>query len=385
VTGLTQVRAHRRSISVVAAVALVLVVLSALSLGSAARGGDLDPDNPRGNGAQAVARVLAGHGVDVTVVRRAAALEDTAVDANTTVLVTSTGDLGRATARALGRHTTAAGALVLASPQPTVIRTLRLPLTVAGTGGGDSTEAGCADDLLEGLTVATGPSAGYGPRRDAPVTGCFEAPGAERGSTVSLVARVDRATTTYAVGATDLFTNAHVTDADNAAAALRLLGQHDRLVWYVPDLRDVPAGDAGSVSAQLPRGLVPALWLVAAAVVATMLWRGRRLGALVVEPLPVVVRAVESTQGRGRLYRRVRDRAHAAGILRAATTRRLTAHLRLPPGTSTGALVAPVAQATRRDRASVTDLLITRPVPDDSALTRLADDLAALEREVHRP
>jgi hypothetical protein len=266
-----------------------------------------------------------------------------------------------------------------------VIRTLGLPLTVGGTGGGDGTEAGCTDELLAGLTVATGPSAGYGRRGDAPVTGCFETPGAERGSTLSLVARVDRATTTYAVGATDLFTNAHVTDADNAAVALRLLGQHDRLVWYVPDLRDVPAGDAGSVSAQLPRGLVPALWLVAAAVLAMILWRGRRFGPLVVEPLPVVVKAVESTQGRGRLYRRVRDRAHAAGILRAATARRLTAHLRLPPGTSTGALVAPVARATGRDNGSVADLLITRPVPDDTALTRLADELAALEREVHRP
>ena len=199
------------------------------------------------------------------------------------------------------------------------------------------------------------------------------------------MARVDRATTTYAVGATDLFTNAHVTDADNAAVALRLLGQHDRLVWYVPDLRDVPAGDLGSVRAQLPRGLVPALWLLAAAVVAMILWRGRRLGPLVVEPLPVVVKAVESTQGRGRLYRRVRDRAHAAGILRAATARRLATHLRLPPGTSSGALVAPVAQATGRDHGSVADLLITRPVPDDTALTRLADELAALEREVHRP
>ena len=99
------------------------------------------------------------------------------------------------------------------------------------------------------------------------------------------MARADRATATYAVGATDLFTNAHVTDADNAAVALRLLGRHDRLVWYVPDLRDVPAGDAGSVRAQLPAGLVPALWLVAAAVLAMILWRGRRLGPLVVEPL----------------------------------------------------------------------------------------------------
>jgi hypothetical protein len=33
----------------------------------------------------------------------------------------------------------------------------------------------------------------------------------------------------------------------------------------------------------------------------------------------------------------------------------------------------------------VHDLLSGRPVPDDAALTRLAGDLAALEREVHHP
>jgi hypothetical protein len=174
-----------------------------------------------------------------------------------------------------------------------------------------------------------------------------------------------------------------VDESDNAAVALRLLGQRDRLVWYVPDLRDVAAGDTGSLAAQLPRGLVPALWLLGAAVLATMLWRGRRLGPLVVEPLPVVVKAVESTQGRGRLYRRVRDRSHAAEILRDATARRLTARLRLPPGTEPGRLVAAAAEAAGADPEAVRDVLLARPVPDDRTLIRLAADLAALEREVH--
>ena len=380
-TVLDGLRTHRRGVLVAVAVAALLVVLSVLSLGSAHPGGDLDPDNPQGNGAQALAHVLARHGVDVTVVRRAAELARTRVDAGTTVVVTSTEDLGRATARALDAHTAGAGSVVLASPAPTVIRALRLPVTVERTGGGDHTQARCDDTLLGDLAVDTGPSMGYGRRGAAPVTGCFRV----EGSDASLVARVDRGPATYAVGASDLLTNARITQADNAAVALRLLGQHARLVWYVPDPRDVAAGDTGSVRAQLPGGLVPALWLAGAAVVATMLWRGRRLGPLVVEPLPVVVKAVESTQGRGRLYRRVRDRGHAAGILRAATTRRLAAHLHLPPGTSSGALVGPVARAAGRDTGSVADLLVTRPVPDDTALTRLADELAALEREVHHP
>ena len=119
------------------------------------------------------------------------------------------------------------------------------------------------------------------------------------------------------------------------------------------------------------------------ATLATLLWRGRRLGPLVVEPLPVSIKAVESTQGRGRLYRRVHDRGHAVGILRAATSRRLATRLRLPPGLDSPLLVEAVARATGADPWSVHDLLVGRQVADDAALTRLAADLAALEKEVH--
>ncbi len=374
------VRRHR-GVSLIAVVVLAtLVGLSILGVRSAVRGGDLDPDNPGATGAQAVARVLADHGVRVSVVRRAADLDRTPVDADTTVLVTSSESLGRSTARRLDVHTVTAGAVVLAAPGPTVLRALRLPVHLDDAAGGDHTEARCDDPLLGGLTVDVGPTVGYRAREGAGVVSCFRGPGARP---ASLVARVDRGVPTYAVAGTDLFTNEQVSRADNAAVALRLLGQHDRLVWYVPDPRDVAPGDAGSLRAQLPGGLLPALWLLGFTVLATMLWRGRRLGPLVVEPLPVVVKAVESTQGRGRLYRRVRDRGHAAEILRAATRRRLTTRLRLPGSTDHRHLVTAVVGATGRDPAHLHDLLLSRPVPDDTALTRLADDLAALEKEVH--
>jgi hypothetical protein len=103
----------------------------------------------------------------------------------------------------------------------------------------------------------------------------------------------------------------------------------------------------------------------------------------VVEPLPVVVKAVESTQGRGRLYRRVRDRSHAAAVLRSASAGRLATRLRLPAGTDADRVAAAVAEATGADPAAVHEVLVTRPVTDDRSLTRLAADLAALEREVH--
>jgi len=376
---------RRRSATVVVLVLLLLVGVSVLTVSSAAHGGDLDPDNAAPEGARAVARVLADHGVDVTVVRRQAALEHTELGRGTTLLVTATDQLGRSTARALAGVAATAGSVVLADPGPAALQAFRLPLVPVRAHVADRTSAGCGDDLLSGLAVDAG-DYGYRSRgRARGVVGCFRTAAAEPGHTVALVARVDRAVPTYAVAAADLLSNARVARADNAAAALRLLGQGDRLVWYVPDSRDVPVGDAGSVSAQLPRGLGPGLWLVLAAVLATMLWRARRLGPLVVEPLPVVVKAIESTRGRGRLYRRVRDRAHTAAVLRAAASRRLAARLGLPATTPVGALVVPVAAATGRDPAAVADLLVTRGVTDDAALSRLADDLTTLEREAHRP
>jgi hypothetical protein len=361
-----------------------ITVLSVLSVGSATRGGALDPENPAADGARAVARVLADHGVEVSVVRRATLLDRTPVDADTTVLVTSSESLGRSTAGRLQEHVADAGAVVLPAPASTLTRVLDLPLTPDDVRSGGRTEADCADPLLSDLTLAVPPSEAYR-SRNASVTSCFSGSGRDP---AAWVVRVDGTAgaglgTTYVVGAAALFTNERVDDADNAAVALRLLGQHDRLVWYVPDVRDVAAGDAGSLAAQLPGGLVPALGLLGASVLATMLWRGRRLGPLVVEPLPVVVKAVESTQGRGRLYRRVRDRPHAAAILRDATARRLATRLRLPAGTDPERLAAALAEATGTDPRAAYDVLVTRPVTDDRTLTRLQADLTALEREVH--
>jgi hypothetical protein len=376
-------RRHRAVLAIGAVVAAALVVLSVLSARSAVHGGALDPQNPSSGGAQAVARVLSAHGVQVSVVRRASELEDEVLDADTTVMVTSTGDLGRSTTRRLREAAGDTGALVLAAPSSSVVSTLRLPIAVERSGSGGRVGANCRDPLLTGLRLDVPASTSYRASGDStePVTVCFPAPGA---APVSFLVEVGGpASPTYVIGAEQLFTNERVDQGDNAAVALRLLGQHDRLVWYVPDPRDIVVGDTGSLAAQLPAGLGPALWLVLAALLATMLWRGRRLGPLVTEPLPVVVKAVESTQGRGRLYHRVQDRSHAASILRGATARRLAVRLRLPATTDPQRLATAVAAATGQEAQRVLDLLVDAPVPDDRSMTRLAADLAALEKELH--
>ena len=70
--------------------------------------------------------------------------------------------------------------------------------------------------------------------------------------------------------------------------------------------------------------------------VTVILWRARRLGALATEPLPVVVRAVETTRSLGRLYRRSGDRGHAAESLRRRA---------LAPGSPSGCGSAPPPHA----------------------------------------
>jgi hypothetical protein len=111
----------------------------------------------------------------------------------------------------------------------------------------------------------------------------------------------------------------------------------------------------------------------------------------VAEPLPVVVRAVETTEARGRLYRRASDRGRAASGLRAGSRSRLATRLGVSrrfsgtPGQVdpfVEALVDAVARSTGRDRAEVHTLLDGPPPETDQALVLLAEQLAQLEENV---
>ena len=87
-------------------------------------------------------------------------------------------------------------------------------------------------------------------------------------------------------GAGDALTNDQVVRGDNAAVTLRLLGQTDRLLWFVPSYDDLSAGDGVSAETLLPRWIRPGLWLAAIIALVVIAWRVRRLGPLAIEPLP---------------------------------------------------------------------------------------------------
>jgi hypothetical protein len=362
-------RRHRATLVIVGA-AVAAVVVALLVGGRPATSEALDPDNPGADGARAVARVLDDQGVDVQVVRGAEALDRAELGPSTTVLVTSTYLLGRSTSARL-LDALAGADLVLAEPGPGAVDALDLPAAAWTVAPGGDRPARCADPLLTGLAIRVDVATEYDTG-----DGCFD------GEHGYLVARPREGV--VLLGASRLLTNDQVLAADNAAVALRLLGQRDRLVWYVPEAADLVGDDGVSLRTLLPEWILPGLWIAGATVLALLLWRVRRLGPLVTEPLPVTVKAIETTQSRGRLYRKAGDRAHAAQALRRAARTSLASRLHLPAVvTDEAALVRDVARHVGRPLDEVAALLSSAaPAPrTDHDLITLANDLAALERE----
>lgn len=331
----------------------------------------LDPDNPAPAGAQALARVLDDEGVDITVARSADELEDTELDGRTAVVVTSTNSLGESTIQRLRDHVGAAP-LILVDPGLGVVDEFGLDEFPSAPPLGDGLEADCANPLLDGLELEVDSALAYGGTE-----GCFEVDG---GSVV-----LERDGVTF-FGAGEALSNDQILRADNAAVALRVLGQQDRLVWYIPSFEDLQGADGVTASSLLPTWIRPGLWLGAIVLIGLVVWRARRLGPLASEPLPVVVKAIETTRSRGRLYRKAGDRTHAAAALRSAARTRAAERLRLGAGHDEAALIRDVARHTGRMESEVAAALASGAPPpaSDRDLVTLATELAELDREVRR-
>lgn len=373
------VRRNRVAIGFGVVVVLVLLALTWISRDNATRGGFLDPDNADPSGARAVARVLADHGVPVSVVRSKAALAASGIDDRTTVMVTSPDALGASTWTDLDDRVSGAGAvLVVAGLSPAVVDGLGLSEhDLVEAPDREVVAAACSPEqpLVDGLTLTSS-----GGALAVPGDGCF---GDSRHRQLLVDERGHRWVLTNPLPVS----NEEVDRGDNAAVVLRLLGQRDRVVWYVPDAADTLVSDGIGISRLLPDWLVPSLWLLGVSVLASMLWQARRLGPLVTEPLPVTIKALESTTTLGRLYERARDRTHAAGLLVDGSARRLGAQLGLSPRATRDELVRAVAARTGRAESEVSGLLpetdrLASLVRGDTDLVTLAQNLHRLEEEV---
>ncbi|GAA2171885.1 DUF4350 domain-containing protein [Arthrobacter parietis] len=365
---------------ILGALLLVTVVIGAIAAGSGEQN-PLSPENAAPGGARAAAEVLERGGVEVI---RAESLED-AIDAlrgsdDTLLLHDPQSWLTSEQLESLGD--TLADRTVLIEPGLTILTELADGVRSAGVIPADITDPLPANCSNAAATAAGSVSPGGFSYRGA-VT-CFPLPGEGGGNTAgTFVTTADGEIGVLGNGG--IISNGRIDEHGNAALTLRVLGSTKTLVWYQPTQDDlaVTAGPADPL-ALLPDFVNPLmLWLLITALLA-IFWRGRRLGPLVTEPLPVVVRSAETAAGRARLYQDAGAVQHAAETLRAATLARLAAALRIPPAYPRTTVVAAAASKTGRDPAELDSLLNSQLPHSDAQLVQWSQELDKLEQEIRR-
>ncbi|MFB7618230.1 DUF4350 domain-containing protein [Kitasatospora sp. NPDC056181] len=367
------------------AAALVLLAAALLAgLNQDRRYPPLDPRSYDPDGAHAVVALLQREGLKVDITADLTAR----TSGNDTLVVPEPDLLDPAQLRDLA----AAGhaRLVLLSPGPAALSALAPGVRPSDEGGGApyaavrSTPAQCA--LTEAVRAGTAHLGGLLYTTGSRGEGCYP-----RGHGFPLVAApTGKGTEVVVLGSGDFLSNELVKKDGNASLALGLLGSRPNLTWHLPDYSTpVAAGGDKRFTDYIPDGWRWGAYQLAVAALLAAAWRARRLGPVVSENLPVVVRAAETTEGRARLYRRAKARGRAADALRRAAVHRLAPALGIPLSAGapdpTALCAAVVDRLPDRPAGDVRALLYGPPPTDDAALLRLADDLDALERQVRKP
>ncbi|MFD7749987.1 DUF4350 domain-containing protein [Streptomyces sp. NPDC059698] len=401
-TAATPGQVWTRARGILAAVLILVVAgVTFAAVRSGTSHGQLDPRSADPRGSRAVAELLRARGVSVTVATTLREATD-ASGPGTTLLVAGPNLLTRSQQLRLGEAASSAGRTLLVAPGPAA--TTRLAPGVHTEGQKAVSTLAPACELPAARRAGTAEMGGFRyTAQDRSAVTCY--PSAGLPTLVVLPNGTDG--DTVVIGSPVLLHNERLDQQGNASLALQLLGSRPHLVWYLPSLSDPSAttddgtpgggnderakdgtgGDTAEENGFLD--LVPSGWLwgtvqLALAAVLAAFWRGRRLGPLVTERLPVAVRASETAEGRSLLYRKANARDRAAETLRDATRTRLAPLVGVPAhdAHAPGVLLPAVSARTTGADRDLGALLFGTAPSTDAALVLLADQLDALEREV---
>ena len=363
---------------------IVLVLLAAVAIGVARSRGvqaRLDPRSVDPEGGRALATLLADRGVRVDRVVDPNALA-TGMGTTTAALVPVPGLLGESAARALGDASE--GIVVLVDPPRAVLEAVTadvrsssfVSVRVRSPGCDEAAAVAAGDALIGGSTYESGAG-----------TRCY---GGDGDAAPMIVGTTRGGARLVVLGTGRMLTNDRLDEDGNAALGLNLLGgdgSANQLKWLVPNPGATSNGE--STASILPEWVLPAALQLLLVGLLVAVWRGRRLGPPVVEPLPVVVRAAEAVEGRSRLYRRAKARDRAAEALRSGALARLVPRLGIdrargaePPPE---AVIAAVASRSGRPETAVHAVLFGPPPSDDAGLVVLADSLDSIVRDTLDP
>lgn len=344
--------------------AAAVLVLGALLVATVSQSPSrpLDPGSAQHDGSKALARLLAHYGA---AVRAVDSVTGAVADARgAAILVIAPAQYSAAQLR---RLSASAALLVLVQPGPKALAAVLPGAELDATGAPDP-RPGCADSGAQaagGLTLPTGGNV-------------YRYPGRCYGGLLVVTPHV------AVLGSAQLLRNDHLAGAGVAAVDLDTVTRSRSLrsvVWLLPG-RDAAGTGPASVWDLFPTGAHRAFWWLLAVGVLLAIWRARRLGGVVPEPLPVVVRSAEAVEGHGRLYLRAGARDRAAAALRSAAVARLAARLGLPRGSRADEVGVAAAPMVGCPPAQLVELLAGPPPQDDAHLMRLARDLDTLQAEV---
>lgn len=358
---------------VVLGLVAILVVAGLSAFLTAPRpGGLMDPAATGPDGTHALVTLLRERGVAVTVAQSVTDAEH-ATQPGTLLLVAQTARI--ADTELLQRLSRLQADLLLVAPEARAREALA-PDVRAGKPTMFISQPDC--DLTEAQragSVDLGTASTYVAAEGQSVISCYD------GALVRY--RAGQHTITV-VGSASFMTNGDLARGGNAALAMNLTGARGHLVWYAPQHVEGGRSATATVFDLIPPNVNWLFWQLFLALIVAAIWQGRRLGPLVAERLPVVVRASETVEGRGRLYRSHRAGARAADALRTAARQRLSARLGLGAAAPPPVVVAAVGQRTGAPVDQLWHLLFGPPPESDTDLVSLSRQLDDLEGELER-
>jgi hypothetical protein len=338
--------------------------------------GQLNIDSPTPEGARAAAVLLRAHGAEVEQSKDIPATISRAEQGNATLFLAAPELLSARSMRRIAALPSTVR-IVLAEPDEFTLSDLGLRLQLRGSRPyAISAKPDC--DFAEAASAGSAEVSKDQYEPGGADTLCY-------GDSLA-VATVRGGAQVVVFGAHELITNDRLGEDGNAALVVGVLSGHGQVLWLRPAELEKASGER-RISFQdiLPPWVGWAQLLLLIAALLAILWRMRRIGPPVAEPLPVVVRSAETAEGRARMYRRARARTEAFEALRAGAMARLLPPLGLGSEPDYRAVVESVAERTGAPMSVIHSVLYGPPPTDDAALVSAADTLDALVRDVLHP
>jgi hypothetical protein len=355
---------------VVLAAASVLLIVNL----SSSDEGLLNPHSYRPDGGNALRVLTEKYGTPVETPQNSATALAAAQAGDVTVFIPDTSPLTLRTIRSL-RTLPSTSRVVLVAPAQNDLNQL-----VPGVARGDYPEnepaaPECADPAATAAGSVDLQSAGYDASKvtATSITKCYQGG--------LLLIHYPTGPEIVVLSDTNPLVNGELAQNGNAALGINLLSTTSKVEWLYlaePESAGPNGSDTGDSEGLFPTWVGVGFFYLIVVGALVALWRSRRLGGPVPEPLPVVVRSAETVEGRARLYRRARARTLAAESLRGGALARITPTLGLGPDPDPRALIFALSQRSDRTTHEVHRLLYSSPPTDDKALLALAADLDRL-------